>query len=202
MSEAIDNLKRLKNKIEEEQKLINGKKDAATLVIMLQEYYEAASSRSKTGWNNDHNRESLEGREAFDWLIKLIPEKQRLFLIGHGGYMGYHASTHFTYLFLINDNTILDLNLTERIDEKSNKATYRVFTNTYGCENSPIIKTDSENEKVLVCDGDKTLFEGTSKEDYEKYNGNRMLDALGIVDLKSLINQLREQYGIQDGIQL
>ena len=192
-------------KLKNEMQRLNEQEDELTIANEISEFMDIEGLR-KYGRYTQEDIVDLHSRKAFNKLIKVLSEKSYLFGYTNGGWGNDIMNrTHYNkYLVLLDEKTVLSLCLAEdyegRTDELHGLEFHiDAFVGNEALEISVEKGVCDDTSYVSIVDPSDNFapYQFNIDGDCSSYNGMKLVDLIGTIDLANVVKKDKEDYHIQ-----
>ncbi len=182
------------------QRTIDGVHDQLDALEIASELANIAGKKEEyTHVFNYQSVLELHSNRVFNVLERLIPESQslRLFSYGSTEMRGYGRTDQYyrTICFMLGENLFLEVFLRE-VKKPHKEEAYHLFMEPHKTQ-EPII-LQCEDGRLNIADQDGPILEHPfNRGKYISYNGLEMGEAIGYLDIDSVIHELEEEYHVE-----
>ena len=145
-------------------------------------------------------------KEVFDFIVQNLGKHISCRNGGHSGGQKNNGPLILwkitSVFFLLKNDVVLEVNFSEPVTESYGREPY-IMMRAYKGRGNFRMKFSPESNLLQIIDIDHDNFvpyEVITDEDCTEYNGQNPVDAIGIVDLDKLIENVKEKYGISKHI--
>ena len=183
------------------QRTIDGVHDQLDALEIASELANIAGKKEEyTHVFNYQSVLELHSNRVFNVLERLIPENQSLrsFSYGSNEEIRVGRSDHYyrSICFMLGENLFLEVFLRETKKQYQKEKEYFLYMEPHKTQKPIIIQC--EDGRLRIADEDGAILEHPfNRGKYISYNGLEMGEAIGYLDIDSVIHELEEEYHVE-----